>query len=305
MKRTHRVVLSQALIFIQLAIMGKVGGDYEAYELRGKFALENANVLLLNEPLTVLFANLSNITEVPLPTYYFILIVLITLIAINKCNNKFIYILTYVIFIIPVGVGYLRQGLAIAFILLLISVRSNTLKLINTVAPIVSHPSAALPVTLIYLSKINRKEFGRILKIILILVPVSYVYVQSSLDHYLKNYNEMNSNGYIYRLIIYAIIAGIFYYGKKLEKNRDEYSKLLVMQIFVMTTSVIVYYASSSTAADRVLAYDVPFIIALFAIHRNNILNIIILLTGIIYFISWLLLSPNAIANWQYVTIWN
>jgi hypothetical protein len=288
--------------------MGRVGGDYEAYETRGKLALTNPEILILNEPVTVFFANLQNITGLPLPSFYFIFTAFIALYSIRKSQNRYIYIYVYTLFIIPVAIGYLRQGLSISFILLLISSNSKISKLLNAAAAVVAHPSAIFPVILFTVFSEKRKIIINFL-IILIILLISFIYVGSAIEHYLKSYNlntNFSSDGFIFRLIGYASCTIILFFGRSIEKEYDSrYSNMLKIQFLILFISLAIFFSNGSTAADRVLVYIIPFLIALYSINVNKKINILIILIGIIQFIGWLLLSPNVKANWNYISIFN
>jgi hypothetical protein len=292
-------LLSSILIISQVAIIGRVGGDNDAYVERGLLALEDPSILILNEPITVLFAYLSELLKIPLPNLYITLTNTLLLYALSSSKSRIIYVIAYTLFVIPISVGYLRQGLAVSILLLLYMRGAGVAMLFRSIIAVVAHPSAILPVALF--------QFGRILgsnsmrfKVILLTVGVGvFIYAYDSLSHYLTHYtaeSEMESSGYIFRLITYTVIltACSFTTAVRLYKTEIQYQAWLITIL-----SVIISYLFSTTAADRVLVFVLPLIM-LMASNASALIEKFIALISIFYFSGWLLLSPHAKANWQY-----
>ncbi len=292
--------MSNCLILTQVAIMGRVGGDNDAYIIRGIYALEDPNFFILNEPFTVLFANLSKLSNIPLPNFYAVLTVSLILYALAKSKNKYIFLIAYTIFIIPIGIGYLRQGLSIALMLLLLTSISRLSVFINSALSILAHPSSLIAlaahqgVDKLYNSKITYKI------LMIIFGVVGYIYVSESLNHYLKHYtldNETQSTGFFYRLIFYVLILVLL----SVFKNETETDKKFFTTAWLIPFAcVFLYLFSGSTAADRTLIYVIPWILYGVSVNKNKICSIYISTLSVVYFFSWLITSPHAKANWQY-----
>jgi hypothetical protein len=285
---------------VQVGIMGRVGGDNDSYIERGLYALDDPDFLIVNEPFTVLFAHGSQLLNVPLPNFYAILTTTLMLYALASSRDRFIYLIAYTLFVIPIAIGYLRQGLAMSLLLLMMMSASRVSMVTSSIISVVAHPASLLPLAVAQAHR-QLKNSTALTKIILLLGGIGlYNYVSDSLGHYLTHYSlesDVQSSGYWFRLATYIFILTI------ISINRDEKNKpntLLRGAWTISLISVVMFFLSGSTAADRIQIFVVPWILCCIARSRVSSSSIYISIVSVGYLISWLLLSPHAQANWQY-----
>ncbi len=299
-----RCYLSSFLIILQVAFMGRVGGDNDAYVERGLLALDAPEILIINEPFTVLFAFMSEASGFPLPNFYTILMSSILLFALSKSLNRAIYLIAYTIFIVPIGIGYLRQGLAVPLLLLMMLTSKPAGQFCSSIFSVIAHPSAVVSVCLFYGRKLLSLE-SKFIKIIIIIFGIALIqYVSGSFSHYIKHYNinnDIQSSGYLFRLAFYVLVITLISLNRDITIRQNRSTALV--QIWALPLlSLILLFLAGSTAADRILILVVPSILYLimFDVKSSNTKYIVII--SVVYLIAWLFLSPHAQANWKYET---
>jgi hypothetical protein len=299
-----RCYLSSFLIILQVAFMGRVGGDNDAYVDRGLFALDAPEILIVNEPFTVLFAYMSEASGLPLPNFYAIVTCGLLLFALSKSSNRAIYLIAYTIFIVPIGIGYLRQGLAVPLLLLMMLTSRPAGQFCSSLFSVIAHPSAIVSVGLFYGHKLL--IHGSIItKIILIIFGIVLIeYVGGAFSHYINHYNinsDIQSSGYLFRLAFYILVITLITLNRNITLSQSRTT--ILVQIWALPLlSLILFFLAGSTAADRILVLVVPSILYFTMVDEKSSNTKYIVIISVAYLIAWLFLSPHAQANWQYET---
>ena len=119
--------------------------------------------------------------------------------ALASSKDRFIYLISYTLFVIPIAIGYLRQGLAMSLLLLMMMSASRVSMVTSSIISVVAHPASLLPLAVAQAHR-QLKNSTALTKIILLLGGIElYSYVSDSLGHYLTHYtleSDVQSSGY-------------------------------------------------------------------------------------------------------------
>ncbi|WP_223880410.1 EpsG family protein [Vibrio nigripulchritudo] len=296
LERRARNFLSVIIILFFVSFRGEVGGDYYDYVERGLYSINNPQYFL-HEPFTLIFAHISNATGVPLPNLYTILIIIVLFFGLGKTSNPLFWPIVFLIFIAPVSIGYLRQALAVAFLIYYFRQEKSKVRYMWAFMSILSHPSSIL--VIVISEVIDRLDFRSIHRLILLLPIFSILFYYGgyldSINHYITHYGTrggFNSSGYIFRFLLYISIFII------LLKYIDIKIRLKLIAMIGLPFLIFILF-SVSTATDRIQIYCLPLL--MISLNKSRLFeSVFILYMSIIYFFSWFFLSNFAQHHWKY-----
>lgn len=218
-------------------------------------------------------------------------------------------------FIIVVGIGYTRQGVAVALIMMAISYlrKAQIYRFIIAVLLAAGFHSSALvvfPLLLLSKRKSGSKVLSLALKFSITMVGVYAIagVMSSQSDKYFQYYvadDHYHSDGAFLRSLVSAA-AGIMFllYRKKWSKQYGDNSLWMpfaLVSLFFVPLSII-----ASTAVDRLGLFLLPFQLITFARvptfqhSESNFIGIkaLIICGYIVYFYTWLHLGTHSQALW-------
>jgi hypothetical protein len=317
-KKKSLEILLQYLVVLFFGIFFgtrySVGGDFHSYECA---FLKNCGSLKNYEPGFRYLINFFKFLNLNFSTYNIIYIFFFNFCLIkfikkfsSSDNEFYIFLLSFPIFFIILATGSLRQGLALSFFLLFLSLDNKNfiLKYFFFVIPVFFHKSAIflnvvfLLSFLIYLSnkyiyfKIFLFNNAKFFLFAIIFIIYLFILIFSDFINYYIFQSGYNSIGVFPRILIcifFSIII-IFNKNKTLLGNYFYISSLLSFPLLFLSFNY-------STVADRLLMYIFPLVfygsnilLDLFRNEKDKFLSkFIIFLIFFIYLFLWENFSPN------------
>ena len=266
-----------SLIFMILTLIiglkGTMGSDYGSYFLDFIYVKEyyEENLAFKSQSLDLIYEILTNIVvSMELPYNYisiFIGTIFISSIIFFACKEKD-YLLIILIFLsyhyFILGMGYIRQGLSLAFILFFINFWRNKkiiLSLFFFILAVLSHKFSILYGFLIFIRPKGNWFYLNVYFYIILLAGLSLIFIKifssNDLIYYLDVYKEESSRGAYYRILAFTACAVIFFSNKSFFKKRLDYRYLYLSANFLLL--IIPLSLFFSTMADRISTYFLPF----------------------------------------------
>ncbi len=273
-----KILISTFIFFLLTLTLGfrdALGSDYGSYFLdfiymeeyfsdTGTFKTQSLDlvyeylsffIILLNLPFDYLSILIS------------IIIIFSLLFFANQEREPLLIILIFLsYYFLVLGMGYLRQGLSISFLLFFIHFWRNEkifLSLIFLILAVLSHKFAIVSSFIIFFRpKGNLFYFNKYFYLILmiILAVLFYKIFQfKNISEYFDVYSQEHSSGSYYRTLAGAICATLFFSKQSFFKKRSDYRYLYISSsILIFLFPVSFFY---STISDRILAYFLPCIL--------------------------------------------
>jgi hypothetical protein len=308
-------ILKYFLLFLLIFFMGlrhQVGGDWDLY-LRDFYS----NIELYN------FFELDYVRDFGYETLSFIcfqlgigiyglnfIIATFFIISLNRFSMEFSknYWLSLVIsfpyLITVVGMGYTRQGCALAFILLsLVTLKKNKIFAcyIYLILAILFHKSAVIMVPIIFLTYF-RFNLTNIL-IILVLIYACIVVISPELARiqsgYFSDGTKYVSSGVYYRLFLNILAGFCFLLFYKKIKTNYKIDNLVILVLFI-TIGLSFFAKEYSTFVDRVIIYFTFIQIIVFSrlssINEKYriVINICVIFIYSLIFFTWLYFANHS-----------
>jgi len=225
-------------------------------------------------------------------------------------NKEKDYLLIILIFLslhfLVLGMGYIRQGLSLAFIFLLIDAWRNN-KILKSyiffILAILSHKFALL---YFFLMIIRPKGewffFNKYLYFILLIfgtIIMAIVFSDHGIAHYFSVYIVEHSKGAIPRFLLFVICAFLFFKNRSFFYKRADYRYLFLSANIIIFLFPFVFIFS--TMVDRITIYLIPFIYIIMSniaftskIISTNLIRSLIVFLMFIHLFIWTNFSTQA-----------
>ena len=220
-------------------------------------------------------------------------------------------------FVIVVGIGYTRQGVAAALAMLGLTYlrKQKVFSFISCVAIGCGFHTSAI-INVLLLVSLKLKYLGKFTSLIFklsVLISISYfMYISlnsdSRISYYINNYvssDHYQSGGGFLRSLFTLLAGGLLVmYRRSWLKKYDDYHLLFpyAWAALALTISSIFY----STASDRIGLYLIPFQLTIMSRlpdlqssqQKMNICRILVVVMYFIYFYTWINLGNYAKELW-------
>ncbi len=278
-----KFLISTFLFILLSTIIGlrdALGSDYGSYFLDFTYMQDfyKDNNYFNTQKLDLVYEYLSFfIIYLDLPFDYlslliaFILILSILFFSLQEKDYLMIILIFLSYHFLVLGMGYVRQGLSISFLLFFIHYwrnEKNFLSLIFLILAVLSHKFAIVSAFLILIRpKGNWLYFNKYVYLLLsmFLIFIFYkIFENKNIFQYFYVYSLEHSSGAFYRTFAGAFCALMFFAKKSFFKKRLEYRYLYISSIILL-----VLFPSSffySTISDRVLSYFLPSIFIILSV---------------------------------------
>ncbi len=260
------------LLTITLGLRDALGSDYggyfldfiymqDAYTDENYFKSQNLDLVYEYLSFFIIFLNL--------PFDY--LSILISFIIICSfvffSNQEKDYLLVILIFLsyyyLVLGMGYVRQGLSISFLLIFIHLwrnEKNFYSYIFLILAILSHKFAIVSSFLIFVRPRGNwfyfNKYFYILTLLALLYLFYKIFAIKNIADYFQTYSLEHSSGALYRTLGGTICALLFFSKKSYFKKRSDYRYLYLSSMILLTLFPVSFFYS--TISDRTLAYFLP-----------------------------------------------
>ena len=279
-----------SLIFLILTLLiglkGTIGSDYGGYYLDWVYVQEHyeEHFKFKTQSLDLAYELLVNfIVAAELPYNYLSVIIgaiLVSSIIFFACKEKD-YLLIILIFLsyhyLILGMGYIRQGLSIAFILFFLNSWRNEKifqSLLFFILAVLSHKFSICYGFLIFIRPKGNWFYLNIYFYLILIVGLIFisfkVFSANDILYYIDVYTNEFSKGAYYRILAFGTCAIIFLSNKSYFKKRSDYRYLyLSSNILLILVPVSFIF---STMADRISTYFLPFAFIIIG-NLSEILN--------------------------------
>ena len=266
-----------SLIFFILTLMiglkGTIGSDYGSYFLDYIYVKEyyEENFVFRTQSLDLLYEFIVNLIVSSELSYNYIGMIVGTILIwsiLFFAGKEKDYLLIILIFLsyhyFILGMGYIRQGLSIAFLLFFINFWRNEkiiLSLLFFILAVLSHKFSILYGFLIFLRPKGKWFYLNIYFYLVSLIGIVaiyfYIFSVNDLKYYLDVYKMETSKGAYYRVLAFSVCAMIFFSKKSFFKKRADYRYLYISANFLVLLVPFSFFFS--TIADRISTYFLPF----------------------------------------------
>ena len=225
-------------------------------------------------------------------------------------NKEKDYLLIILIFLschfLVLGMGYIRQGLSLAFIFLLIDAWRNnkTLKsYIFLILAILSHKFAILYFFLIIVRPKGKwfffNKYLYLILLIFCIIIAAIVFSNHNIVYYFSLYSKEYSMGAYYRFLLFVICTFLFFKNKSFFYKRTDYRYLFLSANIIIF--LIPFIFIFSTMVDRITIYLIPFIYIILSnigftskIISTNLIRSLIVFLMFIHLFLWTNFSSQA-----------
>ncbi len=266
-----------SLIFFILTLMiglkGTIGSDYGSYFLDYIYVKEyyEENFVFRTQSLDLVYEFIVNLIISSELSYNYIGMIVGTILIwsiLFFAGKEKDYLLIILIFLsyhyFILGMGYIRQGLSIAFLLFFINFWRNEkiiLSLLFFILAVLSHKFSILYGFLIFLRPKGKWFYLNIYFYLVLLIGIVaiyfYIFSVNDLKYYLDVYKMETSKGAYYRVLAFSVCAMIFFSKKSFFKKRADYRYLYISANFLVLLVPFSFFFS--TIADRISTYFLPF----------------------------------------------
>lgn len=298
------------LLTITIGFRDALGSDYGSYYL--DFIYMNISYLdkeiFQTQKLDLVYEYLSFLTiflNLQLDFLNLLIACIFIFSVVFFSNQEDDYLLIILAFLsyhyLVLGMGYIRQGLSISFLLFFIHFwrnEKNLLSWIFLILAIMSHKFAIVSSFLIFLRpKGNWFYFNKyfyLLSLFIISLIFFKIFESKNINDYFEVYSSEHSSGAIYRTLAGTICGILFFLKKSFFKKRLDYRYL-----YASSTVLILLFPASffySTISDRILAYFLPCMFIILCTIPNTFKNIrtsVIKFVLVSIFFSHLLIWSN------------
>jgi hypothetical protein len=273
----YKFQVSSLMFFILtlvIGLKGTIGSDYGSYYLDFIYVKEyyEDNFQFKTQSLDFVYEFLANLVVSTELTFNYLSLLIgaifVASIIFFACKEKD-YLLIILIFLsyhyYILGMGYIRQGLSIAFILFFINSWRNQKVIQSFVFFILAVLSHKFSICYCFLMFIRPKGNWFYLNIyfyvvlLIGLVVISFkIFSANDILYYIEVYTGEISKGAYYRILAFAICAILFFSYKSNFKKRADYRYLyLSANILLLLIPISLIF---STMADRIASYFIPFV---------------------------------------------
>ena len=267
-----------SLIFLILSLViglkGTIGSDYGSYFLDFVYVKDyyEDNFQFKTQSLDYVyefFVNLVISTELEY-NYLSLLIgvIFISSVIFFACKEKD-YLLIILIFLsyhyFILGMGYIRQGLSIAFILFFIHYWRNQkiiLSLVFFILAVLSHKFSICYGFLMFIRPKGNWFYLNIYFYVVLLIGLMvisfYIFSTNDIVYYISVYTTEFSRGAYYRILAFFLCALLFFSFKSNFKKRLDYRYLYLSANFLLL--LLPLSLIFTTMADRIATYFLPFV---------------------------------------------
>ena len=266
-----------SLIFFILTLMiglkGTIGSDYGSYFLDYIYVKEyyEENFVFRTQSLDLVYEFIVNLIVSSELSYNYIGMIVGTILIwsiLFFAGKEKDYLLIILIFLsyhyFILGMGYIRQGLSIAFLLFFINFWRNEkiiLSLLFFILAVLSHKFSILYGFLIFLRPKGKWFYLNIYFYLVLLIGIVaiyfYIFSVNDLKYYLDVYKMETSKWAYYRVLAFSVCAMIFFSKKSFFKKRADYRYLYISANFLVLLVPFSFFFS--TIADRISTYFLPF----------------------------------------------
>jgi len=310
------------LIFV-IGLRHRIGGDWHHYLNYFEYTKDSSflNIFRISDPLYIIINWIG--AQLSLNIYFVnticgIIFILSLFYFCSKLPNTLLaIIISFPFMILVVGMGYTRQSLSVAFILLILSLKNNKffLKYFLSVLAILSHRTSLL-IIFCFLFPYNLYKKNILIALIasfifsLFAIFVFYMFFSSDISHMYGSYVQMSLSGQQYSFGVYYRVALNLFPIIFFILNYSRFAKLypdsniyLIFSIIMICISPFSFYFS--TLVDRLTIFLTflqialwPRLINLSENRKSRILlqtSIIVLYTLVMF--VWLNFANNRY-NW-------
>ena len=267
-----------SLIFLILTLMiglkGTIGSDYGSYYLDWVYVRNyyEENFEFKTNSLDFAYEFITNLVVTADLTYNWISIltgiILISSVIFFAGKEKD-YLLIILIFLsyhfLILGMGYIRQGLSIAFLLFFIHFwrdKKIILSLFFFIIAVLSHKFSICYGFLLFVRPKGEWFYLNVYFYIFILlgmiVTYQFIFGIHDLFYYISIYSTEFSKGVYYRIFAFLACALIFFSKKSFFKKRSDYRYLYLSANILLFLVPFSFFFS--TMADRISTYFLPFV---------------------------------------------
>lgn len=210
--------------------------------------------------------------------------------------------------IVVLGMGYIRQGIALSFIMigLVVLQRSSVLRYVLIItAGAAFHSSAALFVPIAALAQARNRLWT------MIWVGISggaafFLFLREQADTFITNYveAEYNSTGALVRVLMTVLAAGAFLlFRPRFQLDARERTLWTWLSVIALAFPVLLVVLPSSTAVDRIALYWLPLQLFVFSrlpdalapdIKTQRLITLAIFIAYALTFYVWINFADNA-----------
>ena len=314
----YKFIILSFISFILIILVGLrniVGSDFGGYYLDFIYMADAyaQNNNFKSQSLDLLYEILSFLTiYLGLSFTYLNLLVgiIFTTGVVFFANKEKDYLLIILIFLschfLVLGMGYVRQGLSLAFIFLLIDAwRDNKIlkSYIYFILAVLSHKFAIFYFFLLIVKPKGKwLFFNKFFYFIIILFGIiisSIIFHKHSIVHYFTVYSLEHSAGAYYRILLFVICIFLFFLNKSFFYKRADYRYLFLSANIIIFLSPFIFIFS--TIVDRIIMYLIPFVYIILSniaftskIVSTNLIRSLIVFLMFIHLFLWTNFSKQA-----------
>ncbi len=272
------------LLTLTLGFRDALGSDYGSYYVDFVYMSKNySNFGTFNTQNLDLFYEFLNFFIIFLDLPFAALNLLISSILIfslvffsNQEDDYLLIILAFLsYYYLVLGMGYVRQGLSVSFLLIFIHLwrnEKNLLSWIFLLLAIMSHKFAIVSSFLIFVRPRGKWFYLNKYFYIFALFILSYIFFKifesKNLHDYFEVYSSEHSSGAFYRTLAGMICALLFFTKKSFFKKRSDYRYLYLSCIILLFLFPASFW--NSTISDRIIVYFLPCILIILSVIPNT-----------------------------------
>ena len=189
------------------------------------------------------------------PLYFFL----------KKFKNIYLsLVLAFPVIVMVYGLGSIRQGIALALFLSIVSLRYQIQKILILLIGLLFHASSIINISIYVLSSYRNKYAMYASLIIFIMMTIFFNHYYLGFIKYYVVQSTYTSSGFIFRnapTFICAIIYCKFYFSNNLIMSESFNKIFLIISLYSLVVFPLGFFYS--TAADRVMAYFLPLQLSL------------------------------------------
>lgn len=273
---TPLFLVAAALVLVMVGLRYQVGGDWDTYVdiLDGLRFFDLGDALFLSDPGYVLLNWATNQLDLDIWAVNLACALIFTWglvhFARRQPNPWLACLVAIPYLVIVVGMGYTRQAVAIALIMMAMVAYTSErfVKTLVLISLAVMFHKTALAIVPILLVTITRNRFTVAGVMLVGTVLLYYAFLGSSLDRLMSNYEDANydSAGAAVRLAMNAVPACIFLpLQHRFALSEIERKLWRNVALAAIAAAVALFIFESSTAVDRVALYLVPLQVFVFS----------------------------------------
>ena len=282
----YKFSISSFIFLFLTVILGlrhAIGSDYGGYMFDFIYMRNNFYnfEILQSQSLDLFYEYLSFFViflDLPFEVLNLLVSSILILSLIFFANQEKDYLLIILIFLsyyyLVLGMGYVRQGLSLSFLLIFIHLWRNEKNLLSWVfllLAVLSHKFAIISAFLVFVRPRGKWFYFNKYFYIFSLLILSYllfkIFEQKSIDEYFKAYSLEYSRGALYRTLAGVVCALLFFSKKSFFKKRSDYRYIYLSSIILLFLFPLSFLYS--TVSDRIMSYFLPCIFIILCVIPN------------------------------------